>query len=152
MLDNKMTPASGGTLTEAAVEQMMGRSRFHLQNTTGESKKQVRIADYLPHGEENAVPRAQLAEQLGFSSVRALQAAIADEVQETGALILASPRGGYFMAATRDELLKYRRSLRSRAKNTFRRLRAVNNALRNCEGQLDLDGIDNPDDEQEATP
>lgn len=138
MNDTKMTPASGGTLTEAAETEQTGKSYSYFYDSAPRSENQVRIADHLLRGEANAIPRAQLAEQLGFSSVRVLQSAIAAEVQETGALILASPRGGYFLAETRDELLKYKRSLRSRAKNTFRRLHAVNIALRNVDGQLQL--------------
>lgn len=140
MFENVKTPAEVSASTRAAVgTEQTGTSNSYCHFSTPSPKKQDRIADHLLRGEANAIPRAQLAEQLGFSSVRALQAAIADEVHETGALILASPRGGYFLAETRDELLKYKQSLRSRAKNTFRRLHAVNIALLDCPDQISME-------------
>ena len=143
MLEKRTTPADdcgigeGMAKTEQAAKH---NSFFDTHSNMVENDLQPQIADVLKRGEENAIPSKQLAEMLGFSSVRQLQQAIAAEVDTTGALILASSRGGYFLAADRDELLRYKRSLRNRARNTFRRLKAVNNALRNVDGQIELGG------------
>lgn len=96
-----------------------------------------RIEDLLGHGRNNAIPAQQLAELAGLRSVRQLQTAIAAEVELTGAPIVCASNGkGYYMAATRAELLDYERALTRRAGNTFKRLIAVRRALRECEGQF----------------
>lgn len=104
------------------------------------------IYDYLQQGEENAIPTSQLVQMCGFRTARELQAQIARE-RECGKLILSTskPGGGYYLPADGEqgtaEIAAFVATLRSRALNTLRVLRAAKAVLKDLEGQIELDGF-----------
>ncbi len=91
----------------------------------------------LPHGEAQAIPTTQLVALAGVKSARHLQRRIEAE-RASGALILSSSTGGYFLPADRAEIARYKETLQRRALSTLRTLRAARRALRVCEGQEEL--------------
>ena len=111
--------------------------------TTPSQPAQASVFDRLPQGEENAIQAKELARQCGFKGARDLQHAIALE-RETGALILSTCRhgGGYYRPAPgeagRQEVSAFIRTLRARAINTLRAIRAAHEALERLDGQIEL--------------
>lgn len=94
----------------------------------------------LKTGKENATPAADLAQMLGFSNTRALQADIAKSRQE-GQVIISSTSGGYYLPANLEEVAAFVRSLEARAKHTFLAIRSARQALEDLPGQMDLMGM-----------
>ena len=142
MVNNKKAPASVcETRAEAANER-----GFTMKDYTGFLRKnQGFIYSILPHGEENAVSTRDLIALTGYRTARQLQKQIEAE-RAAGALILSASTGGYYLpaagAAGRIELLRYERTLRNRAINTLRTLKAARRALRELEGQLKMGEVD----------
>lgn len=105
------------------------------------------IFSMLPQGEENAVSTKALVTMTGCGSARRLQHLIAVE-RGQGHLILSTCQngGGYFLPADgeqgRREIGAFVATLRSRALNTLVALRAAQAALKEVEGQLTLDGLE----------
>ena len=97
---------------------------------------------FLRKGKENAIPAADLARALGFSSIRRLQQDIAKS-RAAGQIICSSTTGGYYLPADHEEIEAFVHSLESRAKKTFMALRSAREALREPEGQLSLEDIEN---------
>lgn len=101
----------------------------------------------LLQGEQNALPSGELVRLTGFKSVRELQNEIARE-REAGALILSSCRGGggYFLPAPGEagqrEISAFVATLRARALNTLRVLKAAREALEGLDGQVSLDDLE----------
>ncbi len=101
----------------------------------------------LLQGEQNAISSTELVRLTGFKSVRELQNEIARE-RETGALILSTCRngGGYFLPspgeAGRREISAFVATLRARAINTLRALKAAREALEGLDGQVSLDDLE----------
>lgn len=119
-------------------------SDFHF--TTHLAKEQT-IFSILPVGEANAISSRDLSDIVGASSVRDLQNRIAAE-REQGALILSTCRngGGYFRPSPGDEgraeIERYIATLRARALNTLRILRAAKAAVASdseLAGQIDFE-------------
>ena len=119
-----------------------------FNDSTGNPNVQS-IFDILPRGEANAIDTKTLVALTGCKSARDLQNRIAAE-REQGKLILSSCRhgGGYFVpsegAEGKAEIAAFIATLRSRALNTLRVLRAAKEALAEIAGQLnfsDLEGV-----------
>lgn len=126
-------------------EQAAGRvaDSTSVDNVSTSANERQGIFDMLPVGEENAIPSRTLAQMAGCKSVRELQSRIADERAE-GRLILSTCRngGGYYLPsdgpAGQAEIAAFVATLRSRALNTLRVLKAAKSALEGVDGQLDL--------------
>ena len=99
----------------------------------------MKIADYLPTGKQNAVPSKELADLLGFDTVRELQKSIERE-RQAGAVILSTctDGGGYFLPANESEIREFIRTLSNRAKNTRRSMESAQDALNEMTGQMRL--------------
>lgn len=99
----------------------------------------LKISDYLPTGKQNAVPSKELADMLGFDTVRELQKAIERE-RRTGAVILSTctDGGGYFLPADESEIKEFIRTLSNRAKNTQRAIDSALLELDRRSGQMRL--------------
>lgn len=87
------------------------------------------IYDLLPTGAAHAISRRELAVLTGLSD-RQLRCRIAQECK-AGALILSTTEGGggYYRAASADELRRYVRSMRNRSKETLAAIRAAEKFL-----------------------
>ena len=99
----------------------------------------MKIADYLHTGKQNAVPSKELADLLGFDTVRELQKSIERE-RQAGAVILSTctDGGGYFLPANESEIREFIRTLSNRAKNTRRSMESAQDALDEMTGQMRL--------------
>jgi hypothetical protein len=98
------------------------------------------VRDFLPFGRENAIPSKDLAESLGFQTVRDLQKAIERE-RASGAVILSDCHGGgYYRSNDPEELLRFTRTLHSRAKNTAKAAQSAQMALDAAVGQTSIAG------------
>lgn len=120
---------------------------FQGKSITPSARKQGFIESLLLQGEENALPSGELVRLTGFKSVRELQNEIARE-REAGALILSTCRGGggYFLPAPGEagqrEIGAFVATLRARALNTLRVLKAAREALEGLDGQVSLDDLE----------
>lgn len=145
MSKKENTPASAATLTGAA-DGTDRADRIPVMHCNTDREKPQAIFDLLPQGEGNAVRSKQLAALMGVRTVRELQTLIAAE-REEGKLILSTCRngGGYYRpspgAAGHAEISAYCHTLRARALNTLRALKAAKMALGALDGQLDFDDL-----------
>ena len=100
---------------------------------------QGRIEQLLLPGAENAVTTRQLLAATGIRHVADLQKQIERE-RAAGALILSKcfDGGGYYLPASRDEIVRYERTLRRRALSTLRTLRAARRVLKDVDGQMEM--------------
>lgn len=120
---------------------------FQCNFTTPQPRKQGVIESLLLQGEANAIPSSDLVNLAGVKSTRELQLMIAQE-REAGALILSTCRGGggYFMPspgeAGQREISAFVATLRARAINTLRVLKAAREALESLDGQIGIDDIE----------
>ena len=94
----------------------------------------LNILDFLPTGEENAIPAKQLAAHCGFRSVRDLQKAI-EALRLNGEIIASTCQngGGYFIPKDERELRAYVHTVERRATNSFRSLQGAKQALQEME-------------------
>ena len=100
----------------------------------------LRIYDSLPIGRDNAIPSKQLAQIMGFRSVRELQKAMEAE-RAAGAVILCDPHGaGYYRSSDPEELRRFTRTLNARARNTLRAAESAQRALDEVTGQESILG------------
>lgn len=140
MSKNEKPRPTGGT-----VAQGKGQDSNHNNFTTSTSNLQA-IYDLLPEGEARAISSKSLAELVGASSVRELQSRIAVE-RDQGKLILSTCRngGGYFRPSPGDdgqaEINRFIATLKARALNTLRALRAARLAQSEIDGQIGLDDL-----------
>ena len=101
-------------------------------------KKKVQSA--LRYGKENVIPSKDLAEALGFRSVRELQKAVEAE-RAAGAVILCDSHGaGYYLSNDPEELRRFTRTLNARAKNTMKAAISAQMALDAATGQIRMEG------------
>lgn len=130
-------------------EQATGKGLDNLsisQHITKQGNGQA-IFDLLPQGEENAIRTSELVRLTGYRSARDLQNKIAAE-REQGHIILSSCRngGGYYLPSDgpegQAEISHFVATLRSRALNTLKALRAAKAALAKAEGQITLDELE----------
>ena len=140
MTDKRKAPAGVGTPNEALTETGEALVSYE-QNITESGQIQGRIAALLPRGEENALPTLELMALAGYASVRQLQKQIEAE-RAAGALILSASAGGYFLPKNRAEILRYERTLHSRAVNTLRTLQSARRALARIDGQMRVEAGD----------
>lgn len=136
------------TMEQANERKVFGETDFsHHQSTTPTERKQGPIERLLLHGQENAQSVEELAKLAGLRSTRELQLQIARE-REAGALILSTCRGGggYFLPsdgeAGQREIGAFVATLRARAINTLRVLKAAREALEGLDGQVSLDDLE----------
>lgn len=98
------------------------------------------VKDALSMGRGNAIPSRQLAEMLGFRSVRELQKQVEAE-RGAGAVILSDPCGaGYYLSDDPSELLRFTRTLEARARNTIKAAASAREALNAATGQQVMEG------------
>ena len=131
MTDNKKARSAGGAAKQAAGCDRGGQQSRTQYNT--EQKQKTSIFDLLPVGAENAVSRRELSALTGIED-RQLRRQIAKE-RRAGVLILSSSEsnGGYYRAASREELQRYVRSMQSRSKEILTVIRKAEEALQNYE-------------------
>ena len=98
-------------------------------STIAPNEAQGRIEALLPVGEGNAIPSAELVKLSGVRSIRELQHLIEQE-RRSGALILSSSSGGYYLPANRAEISRYVATLQRRAISTLRTLKTARQALK----------------------
>lgn len=140
MIDNEKARAAGGT-AERAAESAAGSTSFPMSHRSTAAGGGQAIFDLLPIGEAHAISTAQLVKLTGSSSARELQERIAAE-REAGALILSRASGGYFRIDGKREIERYIATLRARALNTLRILRAAKVALGEDPEQVTLDDLE----------
>ena len=120
MNTKKDAPTSAATLAEAGAE-IAACSRAAIScnySTTSAAGRQIKIADYLSHGQENAIPRREL-ERLTSMDGRTIRLMIQQE-RLAGTPICADNLTGYYLPATVEEKAACVRSLRHRAGEIMR--------------------------------
>ena len=129
--NSKIARSAGGAAKQAAGCDRGGQQSRTQYNT--EQKQKTSIFDLLPVGAENAVSRRELSALTGIED-RQLRRQIAKE-RRAGVLILSSSEsnGGYYRAASREELQRYVRSMQSRSKEILTVIRKAEEALQNYE-------------------
>lgn len=129
MTDNKKARSAGDAAKQAAGSDRAGQ-QSHKQYNTGQDTK-TSIYDLLPVGAEYAISRRELSALTGIED-RQLRRQIAKE-RRAGVLILSSSEsnGGYYRAASREELQRYVRSMQSRSKEILTVIRTAEEALQN---------------------
>lgn len=104
--------------------------------------EKLTIYDSLPYGRENAIPCKQLAQILGYSSVRALQNAVEMERAAGAVILCASDGSGYYRSEDPAEILRFIQVLSARAAHTFKAIESAKRALNKIAGQLSIDGVE----------
>lgn len=118
-------PASGQAVREDALQ----GNASHIQYTAVGSGGQglIAIAEYLSHGQANAIPLRELEKMTGLDG-RTIRAMIAIE-RRTGVAILSDNLTGYYLPASEEEKVQFVRSMRHRAKEILLAADAVERAL-----------------------
>lgn len=124
----KDAPTSAATLTEAGAEiAACGRAAISCNNfTTAAAGRQIKIADYLSHGQENAIPRREL-ERLTSVDGRTVRLMIERE-RRSGTPICADCSTGYYLPATEEEKAACVRSMLHRSEEIRRTAEAIERA------------------------
>lgn len=100
----------------------------------------MKVYDVLRYGRDNAIPSKDLANALGFQTVRDLQKQIERE-RAAGAVILSDCHGGgYYLSNDPEELLRFTRTLNARARNTIKAAQSAQRALDAATGQEVMGG------------
>ena len=103
----------------------------------------MKIYDIVPQGEENAIPAAEVCRILGVTP-RERRAIAARELNE-GLLVLYTTEktGGYFRPSDgekgRQEISRFRARELSRLRSIGKKVKVASDALKECEGQTQLD-------------
>ena len=98
------------------------------------------VQKVLRYGKENAIASKELAQMLGFQTIRDLQKQIERE-RAVGAVILSDPCGaGYYLSNDPVELLRFTRTLNARAMNTAKAAQSAQIALDAATGQESMEG------------
>lgn len=128
MTNSKNARPDGGVSERAAGCNRGGQQSHKQQYSTAKAEK-ASIYDLLPIGAENAVSRRELSALTGIED-RQLRRQIAKE-RRAGVLILSSSEsnGGYYRAASREELQRYVRSMQSRSKEILTVIRTAEEAI-----------------------
>lgn len=131
MANSKKARPDGGASGRAAGYDRAGQQSRNKQYNTVQEGKARTIHDLLPVGAEYAISRRQLSVITGIPD-RQLRRQIAQE-RRAGVLILSSTEsnGGYYRAASREELQRYVRSMQSRSKEILTVIRTAEEALQN---------------------
>lgn len=98
------------------------------------------VSELLNRGKENAITTAELMRACNLERKRELTLQIAKE-RAAGALICSttSGQGGYYLPENREEVVEFINSMSSRAKNTFKAVKAAREYLKQIDGQMSLD-------------
>lgn len=98
------------------------------------------INELLNRGKENAITTTELMRACNLEHRRDLTLQIARE-RATGALICSttSGQGGYYLPESREEVVEFINSMSSRAKNTFKAVKAAREYLKQIDGQMSLE-------------
>lgn len=130
MTNSKKARSAGGAAKQATGCDTAGQ-QSHKQKYSTARQRKTSIYDLLPVGAENAVSRRELSALTGIED-RQLRRQIAKE-RRAGVLILSSSEsnGGYYRAASREELQRYVRSMQSRSKEILTVIRTAEEALQN---------------------
>jgi len=98
------------------------------------------VSELLNRGKENAVTTEELLRACHFENRRELTLQIANE-RAAGALICSrtSGKGGYYLPADRAEVQDFINSMSSRARNTFKAVKAAREYLKQIDGQMSLE-------------
>ena len=100
----------------------------------------ARVYEALQHGKENAIKSKELAEALGFRTVRDLQKQIERE-RTAGYVIISDPcGGGYYLTDDPAELARFAKTLNARARNTIKAAQSAQIALDAATGQERMEG------------
>jgi len=94
----------------------------------------------LPKGKKNAIPAKELAEKLGFPSVRTMQKSI-EKARAEGMLILSNPAGGYYLPENDAEIEEFVATLRSRAIGIFKAIKAARQYMNETKGQMSFKDV-----------
>lgn len=94
----------------------------------------------LPKGKKNAISAKELAEKLGFPSVRVLQKNI-EKARAEGVLILSSTTGGYYLPENDAEIEEFVATLRSRAIGIFKAIKAARQYMNETKGQMSFKDV-----------
>ena len=100
----------------------------------------MKVFDSLHYGRENAIPSKVLAEALGYQSVRGLQKQIEMERAAGAAILSDSQSGGYYLSNDPEELERFTRTLKARARNTIKAALSAQMALDSATGQTSIEG------------
>lgn len=98
------------------------------------------VNELLSKGKDNAITTVALMNACHFKSKRELTRQIARE-RAAGALICSTStgQGGYYLPESREEITEFINSMSSRAKNTFKAVKAARAYLKQIDGQQVLD-------------
>lgn len=101
---------------------------------------ELKVYDYLHYGKEQAIRTKDLANALGFKTVRDLQKQIERE-RAAGAVILSDSNGaGYYLSDDPVELRRFTQTLNARAANTLKAAESAQRALDAATGQQRMEG------------
>lgn len=104
------------------------------------------VTDYsrfLKRGKRNAIKKRYLMTLAGFEDERQLRRDIARS-RAAGQIICSNTdrtNGGYYLPESREEIEEFVITLESHAKNTFRAIKAAREALKQMDGQMDIDDV-----------
>lgn len=113
----KRKPAHGGNRERAGRETACEARSSSINSTTSPVERQIKISDFLHHGQENAVPTKYLKEILHVDA-RTIRLLVQEE--RLNGIPILSDSSGYFLPGNSLEVLKCVRSLRHRAKEITR--------------------------------
>ncbi|WP_298023519.1 hypothetical protein [uncultured Dysosmobacter sp.] len=92
-------------------------------DSTVQARTQLKIADLLSHGQDNAVPLRQLVSMTGLDGRSVRQMIQAERL--AGVPILSDNANGYFLPANDGERLRFIHSMRHRAAEITRTAEAL---------------------------
>lgn len=87
-------------------------------------------------GKGNGISAKALAERLGFDNTRSLRKLISCAIEVDGVAICGTPRDGYYIAATAEELLETIEFHDHRAKHELKKAGSLRRMLGDLFGQL----------------
>ena len=112
---------------------------FLSTSTAEDGQGQVKIADLLSHGKNNAVTLQYLVNMTGFDS-RTVRRMIHLE-RKAGSMIVSDNVHGYFLPEDVEDLRRFSRSMNHRAAEILSIARKAENALADMEGQSMIEGF-----------
>lgn len=127
MTKNENTRPGAGTPERAAETAAYGRAAISCNHSnTAAAGRQIKIAAFLSHGQENAIPRRELEKLTGMDG-RTVRLMIEQE-RRGGTPICTDNLTGYYLPATQEERTACIRSMRHRAGEIMRTARAIERA------------------------
>lgn len=124
MNKNEKTRPAGGTAERETAEKTAYKVSIPVSdcNTTA-AGRQIKIAAFLNHGQENAIPRRKLEKLIGIDG-RTVRLMIEQE-RRSGTPICTDNLTGYYLPATEEEKAACVRSMRHRAREIIKTARAI---------------------------